>query len=734
MFSGSFKKVLDTPLERSVRDQEEGGREANHSEGKVQGQLQEGSSLQLASPSEVNIDQAEGSPALSGGQVEDKHNHIVQWACSQCTYLNLNRSSSCEMCTTPKPPDTAATASAALPLPDTAVTASAALPLPTAPPAMTSPKGGLGHDHYLQSLQGVSPFLPRRNYMLYQSQHLHQRHRNSEQLGYPQPAQVPAQVAERQAAEQHLHQRHKNNDQPASAQRHKNNGKLGYPELAQDVPLPPEGDYRLMQGAKIVSRGQITNSLTARAVHVLCDQRIIGAAWSSKSVVIVLFYLFINVLCIFAANSPVLGGQGLPLSEIDYARAWGSLAVGNTAILVVPATRNSLLTWLLGLPFDQVVMYHRFLGRFCLLCVLLHACWFFRRLLRYYLTPTYYWGFFASLCGLVLFLTSLDIVRRRAFNLFFFSHYVFVGYITFAYLHVPQTAPFLSVAVGLYLLDQVLRVLRTSCPRRTLEFTPLGHPADMVRVRFSKASISSALGLHKAGQYYFINFPALSLTEWHPFSVSSNPRESTIEIHIRALGDHTRRIVQLATEKKTGIPGKSVWIRADGPYGYHDVQYNRYPLLVLVGGGVGVTPVVGLLKAIYGVGKDLPPNEARRPRFHCNEAVYMVWVMQKAHEYEIFRDVISECQSKAQTHSYMPPLHVIACASRENPTRSLRPPLSPGRPDFGKLFKMLDKDHKNKAGLLFACGPDAMVMDLWGRALKRSRHSLMEFHHEVFNF
>eukprot|EP00808_Paulinella_micropora_P032027 g23580.t1 len=268
----------------------------------------------------------------------------------------------------------------------------------------------------------------------------------------------------------------------------------------------------------------------------------------------------------------------------------------------------------------------------------------------------------------------------------------------------------------------------------------------MVRVRFSKAAISSALGLHKVGQYYFINFPALSLTEWHPFSVSSNPRESTIEVHIRALGDHTRRIVQLATEQaktrqsnvhpaaEQAKSGQSVWIRADGPYGYHDVQYNRYPLLVLVGGGVGVTPIMGLLKAIYSVGRDLPQSEATRTRYHCNEAVYIIWVMQKAHEYEIFRDVIYECQSNAKTHPYMPPLHVIACASREKPGSPLRAPLTAGRPDFAKFFKMLDKNYKRKAGLLFACGPDAMVVELWGRCLKRSRHSLMEFHHEVFNF
>ena len=41
-------------------------------------------------------------------------------------------------------------------------------------------------------------------------------------------------------------------------------------------------------------------------------------------------------------------------------------------VLVMPATRNSVLTWFLGLPFDHVVAYHRFFGRFTMLCATLH--------------------------------------------------------------------------------------------------------------------------------------------------------------------------------------------------------------------------------------------------------------------------------------------------------------------------------------------------------------------------
>lgn len=85
--------------------------------------------------------------------------------------------------------------------------------------------------------------------------------------------------------------------------------------------------------------------------------------------------------------------------------------------------------------------------------------------------------------------------------------------------------------------------------------------------------------MHHVGQYYFVNFPELSVSEWHPFSVSSGPREENIELHIRGLGDHTNRIVELAAKKAklpVGSEDADTTICIDGPYGLQDFAYHRY--------------------------------------------------------------------------------------------------------------------------------------------------------------
>jgi hypothetical protein len=44
-----------------------------------------------------------------------------------------------------------------------------------------------------------------------------------------------------------------------------------------------------------------------------------------------------------------------------------------------------------------------------------------------------------------------------------------------------------------------------------------------------------------------------------------------------------------------------LWIRADGPYGKFTIDYHHYDTVLLVGGGVGVTPCIACLRDIYRV-------------------------------------------------------------------------------------------------------------------------------------
>lgn len=162
----------------------------------------------------------------------------------------------------------------------------------------------------------------------------------------------------------------------------------------------------------------------------------------------------------------------LCVKYICIGRSWGSLAACNSMLLIIPAARNSILTAGLGIAFDHAVLYHRFIGRFAVLCSLIHGYYY----LNYYYRSNYTFitGVGALGCGLIISVTSLNYVRRQLFNLFYWAHYSFVGYLVLAYLHAQQARPFILVGGGLYVADKLLRWVWMSWPRECVEFRTKG--------------------------------------------------------------------------------------------------------------------------------------------------------------------------------------------------------------------------------------------------------------------
>jgi len=279
------------------------------------------------------------------------------------------------------------------------------------------------------------------------------------------------------------------------------------------------------------------------------------------------------------------------------------------------------------------------------------------------------------------------------------------------------------ISAILYAIDRIIRLL-WGFPHRTVEIKP--KEGDMILVRFKKHALARLFGLHKVGQYMFVNFPGISLFEWHPFSVSSGPDERYLEIHIKALGDHTRKLVDAA---KTGGMTK-MWIRSDGPYGGHNFNFRRYPVILLVCGGVGVTPVISMIRDIYRFG-NLHPSSKKKPSWV--EKVYLLWTVQKKEQYSWFRDELRACFDTSTSDPDAPILDLRIYMSREE--GGLGQFFFDGKPDLDELFNETVKMYPGKASLVFTCGPRALTNDCWD-AVNRKKTSGHAFHlhSETFEF
>ena len=270
----------------------------------------------------------------------------------------------------------------------------------------------------------------------------------------------------------------------------------------------------------------------------------------------------------------------------------------------VTAMRNSFLTLLLGIPFERALWYHKLSARLAYVNGILHTYVAF-------VHPTLVQGTEIDLPStvgghdlsfgkflvvdqvnsggtmLIVFMTLMMItampwIRHRFFELFYYCHVVFAAsMVTCAFFHTGKLVPILVAST--WGLDLFIRKVIMACFRnpRTANIRIISE--SVVELCIPKSDFFD----YNPGQYVYLAVPELSIFEWHPFSLSSSPGQRVITMHIRKSGHWTSALYALA-EKKGQIN-----VFMEGPFGSVgvDLMSDRYKMVMLFSGGIGVTPM-----------------------------------------------------------------------------------------------------------------------------------------------
>jgi len=286
--------------------------------------------------------------------------------------------------------------------------------------------------------------------------------------------------------------------------------------------------------------------------------------------------------------------------------------------------------------------------------------------------------------------------------------------------------------------------------------TTLTLKSDALEIQISKPSFK-----YKPGQWLFLNVPAVSRFQWHPFTITSCPFDEYISVHIRQVGDFTRAlasalgagsaqsdlydkmdpmgIYEIALAQGEEMPA----IRIDGPYGApaEDVLDNE--VAVLIGTGIGVTPWAAILKNIWHMRKHDRAMRLRRVEF--------IWVCKDTTSFEWFQALLAslEEQSLAEVaasgrpadeflkiHTYLTQkldadaatnIVLNSIGTDKDPLTELSTRTNFGRPDFDKLLKgmrdgILNQGYGAGSGLgsrgertdvgVYFCGPNGAARDI----------------------
>ncbi|GAA5908688.1 uncharacterized protein JCM6883_004140 [Sporobolomyces salmoneus] len=344
--------------------------------------------------------------------------------------------------------------------------------------------------------------------------------------------------------------------------------------------------------------------------------------------------------------------------------------------------------------------------------------------------------------------------RKKNFERFQWSHLLFIPFFGCWQLHgmfcmiKPDKPPLCSwniigvfwkyilLSLVLFSFERILREYRAR--QRTWINTVIQHPSKVVEIQFKKEGLKIA-----AGQYILINCPTVSLTEWHPFSVTSAQEEDFVSVHIRVVGDFTEALAETlgckwTTEDKDDEGAQVVpisfsrvlpRIMIDGPFGAASEDVLDHEVSILIGAGIGVTPFSSVLKHIW-YQLNSPTRKLKLRK------VYFFWICRDFGSFKWFQSLLLAIEAQdtsglIEIHTYLTcPLaldqvnNIItnSVSSPRDAVTRLRAGTHYGRPNFAKLFSKIASNHKGvKEVGVFFCGPKPMANDLETLCKKLSR-------------
>lgn len=246
-------------------------------------------------------------------------------------------------------------------------------------------------------------------------------------------------------------------------------------------------------------------------------------------------------------------------------------------------------------------------------------------------------GGIVCFCMFFIYTAAFDNTRKGQFEIFWYTHHVFLLFFVFLFTHGanglnPGYWRFIIAPGALYLLERLLRIYRANERVVVLSCTIMD---DVFSLEFAKEGVFASP--YKEGQYVFLNSPPISLMEWHPFTISSAPEEKTVTVHIRVSGEGswTRELAAYVAAmgprgkpffaldrqgpqgkllgKILGPDGKHM-LCVDGPHSAPTQHVSEYSVAMIVGAGIGATPVSATLKSVvfhrwkYFIGECFPDH------------------------------------------------------------------------------------------------------------------------------
>ncbi|XP_058743967.1 ferric reduction oxidase 2-like [Vicia villosa] len=278
--------------------------------------------------------------------------------------------------------------------------------------------------------------------------------------------------------------------------------------------------------------------------------------------------------------------------------------VGNICLvfLFFPVARGTSVLPMFGLTSEGGIKYHIWLGHVLMTIFTAHGvCYIIYWVATNQISQMLKWdkvgvsnlaGEISLLAGLFLWVATIPKIRRKFFELFFYTHNLYIIFIIFFIFHVGISFSYIMLpGFYLFMVDRYLRFLQSRREVRLVSSRVL--PCEAVELNFSKDHELS----YNPTSVMFINVPSISKLQWHPFTITSNSNleQDKLSVVIKSEGTWTQKLYQLLSNPS---PIDRLQISVEGPYGPASTNYLSHDTLVMISGGSGITPFISIIREL----------------------------------------------------------------------------------------------------------------------------------------
>lgn len=314
----------------------------------------------------------------------------------------------------------------------------------------------------------------------------------------------------------------------------------------------------------------------------------------------ILLPLLVTVNLFVLSKTDLVASFGNPW--LFFSQLFSLLGTVLLSFTFVLGSRARFLEKLFG-GLDKVIKIHHIIGAISFILLLHHPLFLAvqalpnfdlaSRYLYFGTTSSYNFGVIA-IYGMII-LLALTLVVKLPYDVWIKTHDLFGIVLFFASLHiffitsdVSRYMPlriwmFINLDLGLFFYIYKVFLYRWFGPKYEYTVSKINQINDVYEIYLTPVDESIRF---KPGQFCFVSFDKLGLTEAHPFSFSSSPDEMTLRFSVKIVGDYTLSLKNLTVGTKC-----SVW----GAYGKFYYGFDSKKDVVFLAGGIGITPFMSLL-------------------------------------------------------------------------------------------------------------------------------------------